>query len=388
MTQIEHTDRLIVATEMRNALADVMDVDHYQWDPNGALTLRGALRDSSQRLYRNIRQRVEELGYTPFLRRVGDQDELLARPGVMVSHSPRVWLPLLLFLLTFMTVTLTGALYEIHEPVIDEASVFRMMSETLSSPSRMAAGLPFTFTLLGILFTHEMGHYVVGRLRRAPVSLPYFIPIPPFISFTGTMGAVIVQREPMEDRRTILEIGIAGPIAGLIVAIPLLLYGLTISHVAAPTPEMLAAGYMQEGNSLLYAGAKYLVYGQWLPNGTLDVQLSSVAWGAWIGLLVTMLNLLPVGQLDGGHVAYALFGRGAQYLAYGMIIVCVALGLLVPDNYSWLVWAVLIVLIGPRHPAPLNDIAPLGWGHKLLAMFGLLLFVLLMMPSPLRSVGG
>jgi membrane-associated protease RseP (regulator of RpoE activity) len=368
----ESIDRLEVAGRVREALRGLMDVERYQWDERGALTLHGQLAAPADSLYGSIRARLESLGFTPFLRQDAGADELLAMPGVIERRQPRIGLPVALFLITIATVLLTGALNEGANPFSDPASI--------------VAGVPFAATLLGILFTHEMGHYVVGKLRHAPVSLPYFIPMPPGISFTGTMGAVIVQREPMEDRRTILEVGIAGPLAGLAVAIPLLLYGLSTSPVAAPTPQMLAQGYLQEGNSLLYAGLKYLVFGRWLPGGGEDVQLSAMAMAAWIGLLVTMINLMPIGQFDGGHIAYALLGERANYLAYAMIGICVALGLLLPSNYTWLIWGALAFVIGPRHPPPLNDISRIGPRHIALAVFGLLVFLLLFMPAPLVAV--
>ena len=372
---------------MRAALADLMDIDRYQWDERGALTLRGQLSGQADTLYRTIRARLEALGFTPFLRRDAGADELLAVPGVVDRRRPRVGLPVGLFLITAFSVLLTGAMGELNECLRTWPEILGRTIAVATSPALLALGLPFAATLLGILFTHEMGHYVVGRLRRAPVSLPYFIPLPPFISFTGTMGAVIVQREPMEDRRTILEVGIAGPLAGLAVAIPLLLYGLSTSPVGGPPapPPGCQASYMQEGNSLLYIAAKYLVFGRFLPSGGADVQLNAVAMAAWIGLLVTMLNLLPIGQLDGGHVAYALLGERAHYLAYALIVGCVLLGVLVSS--TWLLWAVLAFLIGPRHPAPLNDISRIGAGHAALAVFGLLVFALLFMPSPLTVIG-
>lgn len=362
-------DRLEITGRVRETLSGLMEIDRYAWDEQGALTLRGRLSGPAQARYRAIRARMEALGFTPFLRTRDGEDELLALPGVVERTRPRVWLPVGLFIATICTVLLTGAIYA--------------GADLTRDPLQIVAGLPFALTLLGILFTHEMGHYVVGRLRRAPVSLPYFIPMPPWISFTGTMGAVIVQREPMEDRQTVLEVGIAGPLAGLAVAIPLLFYGLATSPLGAPA----SAGYVQEGNSLLYIAAKWLVFGRFLPAGGLDVQLNSVAWGAWIGLLITMLNLLPLGQLDGGHVAYALLGRRADYLAYAMIGLCLVFGLLIPYNYSWLIWALLGFLIGPRHPAPLNDIPQLDRRHAALALFGLIVFVMLLMPIPLKVVG-
>jgi Zn-dependent protease len=385
-TSVENIDRLEVTGRVRAALHDLMQIDRYQWDERGALTLYGHLLGAADALYRQIRAQMEPLGFTPFLQRRGDEDELTAVPVVITRRAPRVGLPIVLFVITMFTVLLTGAINERNECIATFADIVRTIRAVVTSPAALAAGLPFAATLLGILFTHEMGHYVVGRLRRAPVSLPYFIPLPPFISFTGTMGAVIVQREPMEDRRTVLEVGIAGPLAGLIVAIPLLLYGLTLSTIGSPTPEMLASGYIQEGNSLLYIAAKWLVFGRFLPSGGVDVQLSPVAWGAWIGLLVTMLNMLPIGQLDGGHVAYALLGRTADYLAYATIALCVLLGLLIPQNYTLLFLPLRALVFGPRHPAPLNDISRLGIRHIALAIIGLCVFVLLFMPAPLMIV--
>jgi len=365
-TSVENIDRLEVTGRVRAALRDLMQIDRYQWDERGALTLLGHLLGPADALYGQIRAQMEPLGFTPFLERRGDEDELMAVPVVVTRRPSRVGLPIALFLATILTVLMTGALYE--------------GVDILSNPAGIVAGVPFAATLIGILFTHEMGHYVVGRLRKAPVSLPYFIPLPIFSPF-GTLGAVIVQREPMEDRRTILEVGIAGPLAGLVVAIPVLFYGLATSKVGPPP----AGGYWQEGNSLLYIAAKWLVFGRYLPSGGVDVQLNGVAWAGWVGLLVTMLNLLPIGQLDGGHVAYALFGRRADYLAYAMIAICLTFGVLV--STSWILLPLLALVFGPRHPPPLNDITGLDGKHIALAIFGLLVFALLFMPNPLVGVG-
>jgi hypothetical protein len=365
---------------VREALAGLMDIDQYAWNERGALTLQGRLVGPPQAVYRAIRARLETLGFTPFLRRAAGRDELLAVPGVIEHRPPRRLLPAVLFVLTFISVLLTGMLQEGVDWFGDPGLLVR-------DPASILQGLPFAATLLGILGTHEMGHYVVGRLRHAPVSLPYFIPLPPPISFIGTMGAVIVQREPMQDRRTVLEVGIAGPLAGLVVAVPLLFYGLATSDVGPTPPEWLRQGYIQEGNSLFYLAAKWLVFGQILPSNGVDVHLNSVAMAAWIGLLVTMLNLLPVGQLDGGHVAFALLGRRAVYLAYTIIGLCLIMGLTIAS--FWLVWAGLaFFIVGPRHPPPLDDISGIGRWHKALAIFGLIVFALLLTPAPLTFVGG
>jgi membrane-associated protease RseP (regulator of RpoE activity) len=381
-------DRLQSIGALRAALHDLFEFERYQWDERDALTLTGRLLQPADQVYRTIRARIEPLGWTPFLQRQGENDVLLALPGVIQHRPPRFGLPLALFLITVISTTLNGALNETTVCTDDLATLGNLLLATLASPAAMLRGLPFAATLLGILLAHEMGHYLVGRLRRAPVSPPYFIPLPPPLSFTGTMGAVIVQREPMEDRKTILEIGLAGPFAGLIVAFPLIIFGLATSPVGPPPapPPGCPPGYLQEGNSILYGALKLLVYGRMLPANGVDVQLNAVAWGAWIGLLVTMLNLLPVGQLDGGHAAYALLGRRADYLAYGMVALCFVLGVTI--SQTWLIWGVLALLIGPRHPPPLNDISTLGPRHVAFAVLGLLTFVLLFMPSPLVAVGG
>lgn len=347
--------------------------------PNGAIVVHGRLLTDAKHVYRPLRARFEQIGYTPFLRPHADGVELIAAPGV-IEHRPQRWrVNLLLFLATVLSVLATGALNEMAALAEASGTTFQP-GELLRDPSLLALGLPFMATLLGILFTHEMGHYIVGRLRAAPASLPYFIPMPPFISITGTLGAVIVQREPFEDRRTLLEVAVAGPLAGLVVAIPLLFYGLATSPVGpiSPGPHLL------EGNSLFYALAKFWVFGQWLPGAGVDVQLNSIAWGAWIGLLVTMFNLLPVGQLDGGHIAYALFGPKAEWLAYAMMLLCLGLGIFVAT--TWLIWVLLIGLMGPRHPAPFNDVVPLRPAQIALGVLGLITFVLLFVPNPLTPV--
>ncbi len=266
-------------------------------------------------------------------------------------------------------------------------------------------GVAFGATLMTILLCHELGHYIVGRRRNVDVSLPYFIPLPPQISL-GTLGAVIRMRTPIHDRRALFDVGAAGPIAGLFVAIPLLFIGLMLSHVGPPTPEAQI-----EGNSILYALMKYAVFGQWLPGNGVDVQLHPMAFAAWVGLLVTMINLMPIGQLDGGHVARAAFGDAHERWSKRLHVALPIVGLSVATvmfvlarnagrdlwgavSYAshgaipWTAWALLLGWMrqsaGEYHP-PVDDVA-LDPMRKRMALGVLVLFVLIATPVPFRPV--
>ena len=280
----------------------------------------------------------------------------------------RPWLHLGLFLLTVLTTTATGAL---------QANEGKLLPLT--------SGLSFSLPLMAILTCHELGHYIAARLHRVPASLPFFIPLPPGIGLFGTMGAVITQGGGTRDRNKLIDIGAAGPLAGLVVAVPVLYYGLTLS----PVKPLVGVG-LQEGDSILYALLKYAAKGQWLPSGGQDVILHPTAWAGWAGLLVTMLNLLPIGQLDGGHVATAHFGnrydKAARLLHQGLPwLALVAFGWvfrLVQDQAGgrelpggltplaiainaclvWFVWFAMLWVLGRMtgglgHP-PIDDKAP------------------------------
>ncbi len=266
-------------------------------------------------------------------------------------------------------------------------------------------GPAFAATLMGILLTHELGHYVVARRRGVDVSLPYFIPLPPFISL-GTMGAVIRMRTSIADRGALFDVGAAGPIAGLVVAVPLLVIGLELSPLGPIVP-----GHSQEGNSLLYALLKYAVFGRWLPGDGVDVDLHPMAFAAWVGLLITMINLMPIGQLDGGHVARAALGQSHEkwsarlhvllpFIALAVFAVMLATalrdghGFWPAVNYAkdgaipWLVWTLLLAWMrrqsGEYHP-PVGD-APLDPVRRALAFGMLVIFVLIATPVPFREV--
>jgi Zn-dependent protease len=269
-----------------------------------------------------------------------------------------------------------------------------------------AGGPWFAATLMGILLCHELGHYIVGRRRGVDMSLPYFIPLPPVISL-GTLGAVIRMRKPIEDRNTLFDVGAAGPVAGLVVAIPLLWIGLWLSDLGPLDPKES----MIEGPSVLYILLKYAVFGRWLPSGNLDVQLHPMALAGWIGLLVTMINLMPIGQLDGGHVARAVLGDVHEKwsarlhvallgigIGVGAVMLAMALAahkdFLAALSYAkygvipWGIWALLLAWMrrqtGAYHP-PVGP-TPLDPGRRRQALMVAIVFVLIATPVPFRPV--
>jgi membrane-associated protease RseP (regulator of RpoE activity) len=266
----------------------------------------------------------------------------------------------------------------------------------------LANGVTFAVALLSILLTHEFGHFLFARYHGVNASLPFFIPLP-LVSPFGTMGAVILMRDRIKSRNALLDIGASGPLAGLAVAIPVLVYGLAHSEVR-PIVEGVGT---QEGQSLLYMLLKRVTVGP-IPEGS-DVWLHPMAFAGWAGLLVTMLNLLPVGQLDGGHVAYALFGPRQN--GYSKIVRYSLLAL-VPINFAWhlfpalggapyqallwsafqasvpwVVWFIVLTALdqmsGGGHPP--TEPGTLSPSRRIIAIGTLLLFVLLFMPTPMTS---
>ncbi len=268
----------------------------------------------------------------------------------------------------------------------------------------VAGGAAFAATLMTILVCHEMGHYVLARRHGIDVSLPYFIPLPPTVSL-GTLGAVIKMRAPIRDRNQLIDVGAAGPIAGLVVAIPALIIGLSLSSVGPSIP-----GGAQEGNSLLYGLIKLTMFGRWLPGHGVDVQLHPMAFAAWVGLLITMINLIPIGQLDGGHVMRAGLGdrheRLSAVLHRALLAVALAaggylyalartdgadrlaaLGFAAWGAAPWLVWSVLLAVMrnlagGEYHPSVTGP--PLTPGRRRLVWVMAVVFLLLFAPVPMR----
>jgi len=378
---------LVTIAQLRRQLASLMRVDEHAVlrSPDAVIAFRGQVYGDMDSAFESITQRFATYGYTASLRtRPDGGHEVIALKGVFERRPGRAWLNVVLLLATLVSVLYIGASYALQDagllgPQTPDAALMLL--------THLHWGIPFAGTLMGILLAHELSHYFVARRYGSPVSLPYFIPMP--YSLMGTMGAVIVQRAPMRNRKALFDIGVAGPLGGLIVAIPLLIIGLSLSKVGPPPAGIDAV--VQEGNSLLYVALKYLMFGRILPSNGDDVWLNSMAFAAWAGLLVTMINLIPVGQLDGGHVSYALLGRWASRLGSIAIAAMMAWGgwLLLTGNDAggfWLMWGFLNLILNPHHPPPLNDATRLDGRRIALGLLVLVVFVLLFMPSPLRQI--
>jgi membrane-associated protease RseP (regulator of RpoE activity) len=270
----------------------------------------------------------------------------------------------------------------------------------------LSQGLAFAATLMAILSVHELGHYVVARRHKVDASLPFFVPLPPKITL-GTLGAIIRMKDPIQDPNHLLDVGAAGPLAGLALAIPLLVVGLSLSSVG---PVHVGAGTIQAGNSILYGVAKVIMFGRWLPSGGYDVDLHPMAFAAWMGLLVTMINLIPIGQLDGGHIARALLGDRHETFSARLHVALPLVGALVAaflfaqaerldadtvdaawyafdGAIPWLVWSLMLAVMrrmggGVYHP-PVGD-KPLTTGRRVLALLTLVLWALIFTPIPTR----
>lgn len=376
-----------IVERLRRQLLPHMDIEQYEIvePPRDLIAFRGRVRGETGAAFDHISQSFEEMGYTAMLRNwEGSKHAVLAVQGVHEGESSNPWVNLALFLATLVTVLFIGA-----SNALIYARDIRGMDVSIdltSVLSHLHWGIPFAAALMGILLAHELSHYFVARRYGSPVSLPYFIPMP---NLLGTMGAVITQKAPMRDRKALFDIGVAGPVGGLLIAIPLLIVGLSLSSVQAPPANI--EGALQEGNSLLYIGAKYLVFGEVLPSNGQDVWIHPVAFAAWAGLLVTMINLIPVGQLDGGHISYALLGRNAWTIGYVLIAAMLGWGgfLLLRGNQAggfWVLWAFINLMLNRKHPPPLNDVTPVKGGRVAGGIVMLVIFILTFMPSPLRSI--
>jgi membrane-associated protease RseP (regulator of RpoE activity) len=410
-------------TEVLNSIvARVFRIEEVTWgDPQKTYILRyrGALlSDDSAAAYDQLAEALRPLNVTPLFRIEDGRQTVILAAGVIRPTMGKISVNIGLFILTLLSVLLAGAMYSYRGGMPAD---FWGQIKTLVL--NLWVGWPFAFSLLAILLAHEFGHYFAGRYHKTAVSLPYFIPFP--TSLLGTMGAFINMKERPRNKRILLDIGIAGPLAGLVVAIPVLILGLALSKTdtiqntyytkqagvgdVCPNTARLGQTYscsgddLLEGNSILYLGLKYLTHGELLPApvqydlppllywirniftgspipvGGKDVMLHPVAWAGWAGILVTFLNLVPAGQLDGGHTLYALFGKRVNRVLPIILVALVALGIFWS---GWWLWAAIIFFLGRAHAEPLDQITELDAPRKALAVLVLVIFILVLTPVP------
>lgn len=287
-------------------------------------------------------------------------------------HRRRPWVNALLFVATIATTTLFGSLH--YEGFVSD------FEGVARSPVLLWHGLWYSVTILAILGAHEFGHYFACRYYRVDASLPYFLPAP---FLTGTLGAFIRIRQPIPTKRMLFDIGVAGPIAGFLVAVPALFIGLSLSRVL-PLPQDFVG--LSLGEPLLFRFAAWSIWGS-APDG-FSLNLHPVAFAAWFGLLATALNLFPIGQLDGGHISYAALGGRSTLVT---VTAAIAVVLLTFQSSSWIAWAVLMIVMlvafGPRHPRTLDHHVPLDDTRRLIAIAALAIFILCFTPAPIEFTG-
>jgi len=298
-----------------------------------------------------------------------------APPRFEAPPTQRLWLHILLLLMTVFTTTLVGAHMQYNFshnlPFFDLESDLNIFSVGMRSTELFRAGLPFSLTLLTILMAHEMGHYLACVYYGVDATLPFFMPAPTPI--TGTLGAFIRIRSPIYSKRVLFDIGIAGPLAGFVFLIPALCAGLAFSKII---PGINRQGSLQFGIPML----------EWLLNKAIfpgvssaDIYLHPMARAAWVGMLATALNLLPVGQLDGGHIVFAALGRYHKWITRVFLIALLPMGLLWS---GWWFWAVVLFFFARKHP-PVYDQTEIGTTRIKLGLLALVVFVLCFSPAPI-----
>ncbi len=283
-----------------------------------------------------------------------------------VLSSPRLShpaVPLGLFIVTVLTTLVAGSL--------------QAGADLIENPLEIWRGIPFSFTLLLILGCHELGHWLASRRHGVDVSLPYFIPGPTLV---GTFGAFIAMKSRISDRNALIDIGTAGPLAGLAVTIPVLFVGLALSPIV-PAVQTQGVG-LHLGECAIFSAVN------WAVNGTIgpdqDVILHPVAFAGWIGLLVTSLNLIPVGQLDGGHIIYAIFGQRQREVAWMVVGMLLVLGILGWEG--WLIWGGILLILGVRHPPVVYEWGELDNRRLAVGYLAMLCFALTFTPIPFTSI--
>ncbi len=360
--------RMLYPDEVPEPVVHVMDV-RVAVEQGGVEVFEGPLREGPDQAYEELKQTFGDRT-VPLLQedeRFGQAIVLLPKPveQQVLEKRPNVMVNWLLFLATFLTTTYAGAA---HVGV-----------DLLRAPGKFTVGLPYSVGLLAILGIHELGHYFAAKYHGMRVTPPYFIPVPFGL---GTFGAFIQMKSPPENRRALFDVAVAGPLAGLVIAIPAALIGLHQSAVLVQDPSLPTANIhgTSVGSSVLFALLAKTSLGDALQYGD-HVLLSPLAFAGWLGLFITALNLLPIGQLDGGHIARAMFGT-----RIGSIVSTIAMwSLLLLAIFVWpglMYWAIIVFFLMGRGSPPLNDVSTITPGRRALGYLAFLILLLMIAPLP------
>ncbi|MGJ3241104.1 MAG: site-2 protease family protein [Anaerolineae bacterium] len=375
---------LSIAKEYQSIVEDLTSEDQaivLRGDGDLVVTFAGYLKQEGEQVYDALDQALQAYDCYALLREYSSQVDAPHHIHIIDGRLPepqpsRIGLNILLFVLTVFSVFFTGAQQALLAAGQTFDGTFNQM--LMGTFGELWRGYPYALSVMAILIAHEMGHYLMMRRHGLDSSLPYFIPawlISPF----GTFGAAIVLRDVLKNRRVLLDVGAAGPIAGFIVAVPLVIYGLSTSPIVP-----LSAGTI-EGNSLIYLFAKIIALGQIYPTAEADVLINQVAFAGWTGLFVTTLNMIPLGQLDGGHVMYALFGNRARWAFYPVMMALVTVSI-VTGQSAWVFFLLVLVFIGRFYAVPLDTITPLDQPRRVVAFSALVIFILTFTPAPFYTL--
>ena len=329
--------------------------------------------------FNSLRKSLSDKGYIPMLRLEKGEHVIYILKKKDRKERP-IWINIFLLAATVVTATLTGSILYMEEFDIWNDSFSGLMPnilEVFNIENLFFGAALFALPLMSILIVHEMGHYYISRKHGIRASLPFFMPIPPILpSFNiGTFGALISSRDPMPDKKALFDVGISGPLAGFIVALPVTAIGI-LNSSPATTTEPISGEVMLGGSILFTILANFLLN---VPAGV-PINLSLTAFAGWVGLLITSINLLPAGQLDGGHIFRAFLGKKQKYAGWIAIIIMIFTG--------WWFFAIIIVfMMGMMHPPPLNDSTKLDSKRKLLFLVALTILILCYIPYPIYISG-
>jgi len=346
-----------------------------RWNDNTVAFFCRIDKEVLEEKFDELRKSLSKKGYIPMLRYENGEHIIYVVKKPKRKEKP-IWVNIVLMVAVIITTVLTGSI--LYQGYYDIWSMPDLMT-IFNFENLLFGGLLFALPLFSILFIHEMGHYFISKKHNIATSFPFFIPVPPILPYfnIGTFGAIISSREPMPNKKALFDVGFAGPIAGFMVAIPITIIGIATAKVVPQVGiNELSTGTTVFGSSLLIDILVKIIHN--LP-ANLTIDMNPVLFAGWVGLLITSINLLPAGQLDGGHIFRAVLGKNQKYIAWGAIFVMIFTG--------WWFFAFFIMFaIGTTHPPPLNDNSELGVKRKLIFLLAIAILVLCFIPYPIYHV--